>query len=78
MAANFKRVFAQLDPEKPLTLYGRIVSKREASSSLIFVDVCHANNIVQAVLSKKEFESADAFESLCLKRGDIVGKLNLL
>ncbi|KAI8071594.1 Lysyl-tRNA synthetase [Gongronella butleri] len=67
-----------------MSLTGRIQSKRESSSNLIFYDVVHDGQVVQVVASRNRFENPDSFlsKNLDASRGDImrftgvVGKTN--
>ncbi|ORX45113.1 lysyl-tRNA synthetase [Hesseltinella vesiculosa] len=67
-----------------VTLTGRIQSKRESSSKLVFYDIVHNGESVQVVASRSRFSQPDAFTATNLKvsRGDIlrftgvIGKTN--
>ncbi|GJJ73666.1 lysyl-tRNA synthetase, class II [Entomortierella parvispora] len=63
------------DESKKVTLSGRIHSKRDSSSKLVWLDLIQDDRVIQAVFNRRAFTGSDEeFEKLAknIHRGDIV------
>lgn len=64
-----------LENMTPVTLAGRVHSKRQASSKLVFYDVHGDGAQVQVMSSFRRYENPEAFQDIhaLVKRGDVMG-----
>ena len=63
--------------QDPTKLLGRIMSKREASKSLIFLDVYRQEQTLQVMLRKNDYQDTQSFQEISqlLAVGDVCGNL---